>query len=209
MTPARWGAVAILVILATVAFVLGPMGGISSSEPLAVGSFVVLALTLVALIVYAADTHRIADISHERWEAELLPIPLYEFVYSERKGAVVVRLSNNSKYFVEALVRCNLRVYGEPVEIEPDFDGEAKWLLYPFQITTRTFLLDDVLGRADKNLDDMMVEKNPENRHEQLTSEFEIKFTSELGKTRSSPKRHHFFDFGELRWVVETAGELD
>ena len=55
----------------------------------------------------------------------------------------------------------------------------------------------------------MQEETSPAKRRKQLTSDLETQFTNELKKTRTSPERRHYLDFGELRWVVETAGELD
>ena len=106
------------------------------NQSLGAGTLLILAITLVVLIVYAWDTHRIANATEQKWEEERRPKLLYEMVLARqgvREGKTLFRLINPSDYFVEARVNLNFKINGEPVRYHPAYDGTEIWLVYPRQ----------------------------------------------------------------------------
>jgi hypothetical protein len=77
------------------------------------GTFAVLATTLVALVFYASDTNRLARITQSKWERDTILDATYEMVGSNDKatpGRILFRLHNPSRLIIRAKVWAEFRV---------------------------------------------------------------------------------------------------
>jgi hypothetical protein len=168
------------------------------------GQFIVLSMTLIVLIVYAWDTHRIANTTEKKWEEDLKPKLLYEMVMNPKDPSDCrFRLINTTDYLIEAKVNCNMKVYGEPVSFSGAYDGSETWLIFPHQISEGHFSIDTVLSKKGKTRSEMILSATPENQSEQLTMDLEISFKSETGREREYPLRRHYFLVKQGVWVPE------
>jgi hypothetical protein len=74
-----------------------------------IATFVVLTLTLVALVIYAADTNSIARITREQWKRQGVFDTNYKMTLGDKQkgtaGRTVFRIRNSSKCMVRAKVR--------------------------------------------------------------------------------------------------------
>lgn len=172
---------------------------------LEVGTFIVITLTLVALIIYANDTNLIASITRSRWEREsiLQTSYLMEVIPQDKndKGRTMFHIRNSSNLMLRAKVWCNFQLYGQPVEYHDDFNGMNTWYMFPQQVNLGWFELAPLLAKKEKTIEQIINETTGDNCREQLTMDLEIEFRDELGNQRKLPKRRHFFDFKEWRWI--------
>lgn len=179
---------------------------LSASQPnmVEIGTFVVLSLTLVALIWYAFDTHSIADVTRQRWMREGVLSANYGIVLSGEKGDVghtLFQIANPSNLVVRVLVNCNFRVYGQRVKAGSLYDGEEKWIVFPQQHSQGWFRVEDLLLQRGKKVEDLCRECTEDNRKKQLTMLLELEFWDEVGNNRKLPSRHHYFDFPRWSWI--------
>lgn len=178
-----------------------------SADYVQVGTLVLLAGTLVGLVIYANDTNRMTKIQEDRWEAETIPVLYYgiKLINSQDRSRWFFSLTNPSpKYFIEAWVNLNLKVYGEAVEYGDDYNGTNKWILFPNQISNGWFSIDGILGKKGKSFSQMKEKRTNDNVREQLTMDLECKLRcKETGKSRDVPRRRHYFDFKGGVWVPE------
>lgn len=191
-----------VVLLLFGAFVAGATWG--RRDLLEGGTFVVLLLTLIALIIYAFDTNTMARVTRERWKREGVLETIYEMGISDAKGAAgrtVFRIQNPSRLMVRARVACNFQVYGSPVKCSPPYDGDEIWFVFPQQLSQGWFEIDPLLRKKGKAVAAMIAEQTPGNTAEQLTMDLEIEFRDELSERRKLPSRRHYFDFGQWTWV--------
>ena len=185
---------------------------IDANYYLQVGTFIAIVLTLIALILYAYDTHSIASVTKSRWERESVLSTSYSLgLAAPSKGTdrVFFCLINQSTLVVRAKVRCNFRVYGERVDYHDDFNGKKTWYIFPQQQSQGFFELSQLLAKKGKTLNNMEKEMATANKYEQLTMDLEIELRDELGTKRVLPSRRHFFDFQEWRWVPTLTKEDD
>lgn len=195
-------------VFAIVAFVTWRALCVERSDVLAIGSFVVLALTLIVLVWYAYDTNTIARVTQERWMREGVLSTTYSIELVGEKGQAgrtLFRIHNPSTLIVRARVACNLLVYGQPVSAGNLYDGKDIWLLFPQQTSQGWFEIESLLQKKGKSVATMIGECNPENRKEQLTMTLELEFWDELGARRKLPPRHHYFDFDSWLWIPQLA----
>lgn len=203
-----------LVLIVVVIFVFSFVDG--SGHTLERGTFLVLSLTLLALLRYAFDTYTMAAIAKEQWEEQSFLDAFYDmrlggpkpgYVIYNRAGTdrVMFSLINNTKAFVSARVYLNIRIYNVPVDFDDKFNGKRSWLLFPRQRNTEWFELESVLNKQGKTINGIIDERTESNRKDQLTMDLRIEFWSdELNRTRNFPERRHFFDFGEQwTWIPE------
>lgn len=168
------------------------------------GQFIVFAFTLIVLIIYAYDTHRIANATEQKWEEELKPKLSYEmFMNTMDEDDVIFRLTNSTDYFIEVIVNCNLKVYGEDVSYPGAYDGSEKWRVFPHQISQGHFSIESVLSKKGKSRQEMAAESTTENETVQMTMDLEIQFENETGRKREYPPRRHYFVFSKGVWVPE------
>ena len=175
-----------------------------TSQLLGVANLIILAITVIALLVYAYDTHTIATVSKKQWERSSILGATYEMQPIQTDSGDVrtmFRLHNPSTLLVKAKVRCNFWIYGEPVDSNPDFNGENTWYAFPQQISQGWFDIGPLLAKKGKTIQTIIGEKKPENRAHQLTMDLEIYFRDEEGNNRSLPLRQHFFDFADTLWI--------
>jgi hypothetical protein len=116
-------------------------------------------------------------------------------------GRTLFRLHNPSTLLVRATVACNFRVYGEPVDAGPAYDGKDAWLLFPHQVSQGWFEVETVVQAKGKSVATMIAERTPSNATNQLTMALELKFSDELGSERKLPPRRHYFDFDRWAWI--------
>jgi len=175
---------------------------------LALGSFVILALTLVVLVVYAYDTNSIADLARQRWLREGVLGTTYNIQLIGTKGdagRTLVQLANSSALVVRAKVSLNARVYGDAVSAGPLYDGQEVWLLFPQQSIQGWFEVESLLQMKGKTAASMIAERTSANHAKQLTMMLELEFWDELGVRRKLPPRHHYFDFDRWLWIPHIA----
>ena len=167
------------------------------------GTFVVLGVTLIALVVYAYDTHRMARIQEDRWEKDLIPILHYTMVARDSQDhSWWFGLINPSKYFIEARVNLNLKIYGDTVVYSSAYDGTNRWIVYPAQTSRGWFSVDQILNKKGLTFSEMVRQRTDANVTTQLTMDLEYNYEcKETGKSRENPARHHYFDFQEKVWV--------
>jgi hypothetical protein len=173
-------------------------------DVLALGNFVMLTLTLVVLVWYAYDTNSIARVTKERWMREGVLSLIYSMELIGKKGdagRTLFRIHNPSTLVVRATVKCNFRIYGDPVKYAPAYDGEEVWLVFPQQVSQGWFEIQSLLQRKGKTVAAMIEESTPVNRENQLTMLLELEFRDELDSTRRLPSRRHYFDFGRWAWI--------
>lgn len=169
-------------------------------------TLIILAITMITLFIYAYDTHTIATVSQKQWERSSILGTTYEMDAIKAESGDVhtrFRIHNPSTLLVKAKVRCNFRIYDEPVDCSPDYNGENTWYVFPQQINHGWFALNSIITKRGKTVQTMRTEMTPENRGNQLTMDLEIYFCDEEGNKRSLPSRRHFFDFAEFRWIPE------
>ena len=84
------------------------VGSSAKRDLLDVGTFIVLALTLVALTIYAYDTNSMARVARARWAREGVLATTYEMEETGLRGqtaTTVFRIRNTSQLLVRARVR--------------------------------------------------------------------------------------------------------
>lgn len=173
---------------------------------ISLGSFIVLALTLIALIFYAFDTNTIARITKLKWEQESVLSATYTiemYTGTVNSDKVLFRLTNPSKTFIKAKVNCNFKINGKSVNFSKPYSGEEIWILFPHQVSQGWFRISDILKLDNKTIENMKTEYQDNNRSTQLTMDLEIEFRDEFGQKRSLPKRRHFFEFKNWLWIPE------
>jgi hypothetical protein len=177
-----------------------------TKDALALGNFVMLALTLIVLVWYAYDTNSIARVTRERWTRESVPSTTYSMQLVGDKGEVgrtLFRIHNLSTVEVRATVACNFQVYGELVSAGPAYDGADTWLVFPQQTVQGWFEIESLLQKKGRSVVAMMAESTPVNRKSQLTMLLELTFWDEFGVRRRLPMRPHYFDFDRWAWIPQ------
>jgi|OpeIllAssembly_1097287.scaffolds.fasta_scaffold65462_1 hypothetical protein len=183
-----------------------------NTTALDLGSFLVLALTLVVLVWYAYDTNSIARVTRDRWIREGVLTTTYSMELIGKKGDVgrtLVRIHNPSTLVVRAKVNFNFRVYGESVDSKTLYDSKELWLVFPQQTSQGWFEIETLLQQKGKSVASMMAECGPANREQQLTARLELEFSDELGGIRKLPPRSHYFDFARWAWIPRLAAGDD
>jgi hypothetical protein len=178
----------------------------TGAEAVNVGTFLILALTLVTLIWYGYDTNTIARVTQERWSREGVLSTGYSIeLVGEKgdKGHTVFRLHNPSQLVVKTKVNCNFQMYGTPIEAGNLYDGKEAWVLFPQQMSQGWFEIQSLLAKKGKNVGQMIAESAPSNRKEQFTMDLQLDFSDELGATRRLPTRRHYFDFERWQWIPQ------
>ncbi|MEW6614038.1 MAG: hypothetical protein AB1401_00985 [Thermodesulfobacteriota bacterium] len=179
----------------------------SNMDILDVGTFIVITLTLVALIIYANDTNLIASITRSRWERESILQAYYmmEVLTQDKsdKGRTMFRIGNPSSLILRAKVWCNFQLYGQSVGYHDDFNGKKTWYMFPQQVNQGWFEIAPLLDKKGKTMGQIIEEATDDNYREQLTMDLQIEFRDELGNQRKLPKRRHFFDFKEWQWIPQ------
>jgi hypothetical protein len=197
-------AISTVAIMALVAWCAWP-----PKDIVALGTFVVLALTLIVLVWYAYDTNSIARVTGERWLREGLLSTGYSMNITDEKGEAgrtVFQLQNQSALVVRARAACNFRIYGEPIKAtDPLYDGENVWLLFPQQFSQGWFEVALLLQAKGKTVPAMITERTAANSQNQLTMMLELEFWDELGERRKLPARRHYFDFDRWAWIPKLA----
>jgi hypothetical protein len=173
-------------------------------DALALANFIILALTLIVLVWYAYDTNSIARVTRDRWKREGVLSTMYSMELVGNKGQAgktMFRIHNQSVLVVRATVACNFRVYGEPIEAGPAYDGEKAWLAFPQQMIQGWFEIESLLQKKGKSVAAMIKESTPVNRKDQFTMLLQVEFWDELGTRRKLPARSHYFDFDQWAWI--------
>jgi hypothetical protein len=172
---------------------------------LSIATFVVLTLTLIALMIYAYDTNLIVSMARVRWERENILESYYSMTIIPKKendrGRTMFLIGNPSTLMLRAKVWCHLQLYGQPVEIGDDYNGQNTWYIFPQQISQGWFEIADILVKKGKTIDEIINETTEANYGNQLTMDLEIEFRNELDIRRRLPMRRHYFDFKEWQWI--------
>ena len=169
------------------------------------GTFMVLTITLVALICYAYDTNRMTNIAQLKWEQEnILKATYYMEGTNDKGGAgrILFGINNSqSTLMLRAKIKCNFKVYNVPVEYSDDFNGVDTWYVFPQQISQGWYEIEPMLKKNGKTIEDMCQEYSENNRKQQLTMDLEIVFRDELKKERILALRRHYFAFNDWKWI--------
>ncbi|HUH66359.1 MAG TPA: hypothetical protein VLZ07_07995 [Syntrophales bacterium] len=180
---------------------------------MSIATFVVLTLTLIALIIYAYDTNLIAYLARERWERENILQSYYSMtVLPERendRGRTQFNIGNPSTLLLRAKVWCNLQLYGQKVETGDDYNGGNTWYIFPQEIQQNWFEIADILAEKGKTLETVRSERTESNYNKQLTMDLEIEFRNELNIQRKLPCRRNYFDFKNWQWVPQLTKKDD
>jgi hypothetical protein len=195
-----------VIILIIIVFVTWIALFLKDSTIVAIGTFVVLSLTLIVLTWYAYDTNSIAKVTQERWMREGVLSTTYSTELLGTKGdngRTLFRIINPSSLIVRAKVNCNFKIYGEPVSAGSAYDGSETWLLFPQQMSQGWFEIESILQKKGKSVAIMTTEHVQENTKEQLTMMLSLEFWDELGARRELPQRLHYFDFNQWVWIPE------
>lgn len=174
------------------------------TDVVAIGSFIVLTLTLLVLVWYAYDTNSIARITADRWTREGVLGAVYSLELVGSRGDVgrtLVRIHNPSTLVVRARLNCNFEVYGRRVSAGALYDGTHRWVVFPQQLSQGWFEIDLLLHQQGTNVTSVMTETTSANRETQLTMNLSIDFEDELGAVRKLPSRLHYFDFERWAWI--------
>ena len=176
---------------------------------------VALTLTLIAVAIYAYDTHSIASIMKEQLRHD----NVYNVTYSMRildreipeakKGRTMFAIHNQTSLVIRAKVFCNLKIYGQPADCKGAFDGREVWYAFPQQISQGWFDIDDVLEKYGTSIDKMISESSEGNRDTQFTMDLEMTFRDELENIRQLPARRHYFVFKDWLWIPVITKEDD
>lgn len=174
-------------------------------------SMLILAITLIAIIIYVHDTNRIA-------QANLLNTsPTVSCrIHSGKKYFNMNRCSsdeekelffdtrviitNHSRFGTIAHVNLNLKINGEPVEYHPMYSGKKPWPLDPFGLLNGHFYIGDILKMANMSIEKMKEERTDENARTQLTMDVEVENEGFLEYKIKNPTQHWSFDFQKDLW---------
>jgi hypothetical protein len=178
----------------------------TAKEWVDLGTFVVLSLTLIAVIQYGYDTNQMTRITIERWQRDSVLATAYEMQLAQASqkgdaGRTMFTLINHSTLVVRAKANMNLRVYGQAVQAGDPYDGKAVWMLYPLQSSSGWFEIQSLLKQQGKTVEQMIAEYADNNQAKQLTMLLELEFWDELGARRTLPPREHYFDFNRWKWI--------
>jgi hypothetical protein len=199
--------VIIIVMLTVAAYVSYCSAYIFDESMLNIATFVVLTLTLVALIIYAYDTNLIASMARARWEREHILESYYSMTLVPRKdndrGRTIFLIGNPSTLMLRAKVWCHLQLNGESVEIDDDYNGQNTWYIFPQQISQGWFEIADILAKKGKTIESMTIEASEADHSKQLTMDLEIEFRNELDIRRRLPLRRHCFDCKDWQWIPD------
>jgi hypothetical protein len=205
--------VIIIVMLAVAAYVSYCSAYVFDESILSIATFVVLTLTLIALIIYAYDTNLIASMARARWEREHILESYYSMTIVPRKdndrGRTIFLVGNPSTLMFRAKVWCNLQLYGQPVEINDDYNGQNTWYIFPQQISQGWFEIADILAKKGKTIEEIINETTEANYGKQLTMDLEIEFRNELEIRRRLPLRRNYFDFKDWQWIPDLSKKDD
>lgn len=193
-------------ILIIAAFVTWRAYCFNDSTILAIGTFLVLSLTLIVLIWYAYDTNSIAKVTRERWSREGVLSTTYSMELNSTKGdrgQTLFKMINPSTLVVHAKVNCNFKIYGQSVSAGGAYDGSENWLLFPQQTSIGWFEIESLLQKKGKSVATMITEHSLENAKEQLTMVLSLEFWDELDVKRRLPQRFHHFDFDRWAWIPQ------
>ncbi|MBW8039595.1 MAG: hypothetical protein FVQ85_06305 [Planctomycetes bacterium] len=178
--------------------------GETEKDILEIGTFVVLTLTLIALIFYAYYTNQLASIAQARWERENVLNATYEMAGTDdigRAGRTLFRITNRSPFIIRAKIWCEFKIYDSPVEVKDEFNGTNIWLVFPQQMSQGWFEIAPLLAQKGKTVQQMKEEYASDNRTTQLTMDLTIEFRDEIGNRKRLPTRRHYFAFNDWRWI--------
>ena len=205
--------VIIVVMLLVAAYVSYCSAYVFDENILSIATFVILTLTLIALIIYAYDTNLIASMARARWERENILQSYYSMAIVPKddndRGRTLFLIGNPSTLMLRAKVWCHLQLYGQSVEIGDDYNGQNTWYIFPQQISQGWFEISDILAKKGKTIEAMIDEVTDANDSKQLTMDLEIEFRNELEIQRRLPLRRHYFDFKDWQWIPHLSKKDD
>lgn len=194
----------IVIVLILIAIILLHFSYPCSSY-LNIGTFIILTLTLIAVMIYAYDTKILVNISKLKWEKESISGVTYEMgmlrVNDHRTNNTYFSIVNPTTSFIQAKVNCHFKIYNSDAEGIAPYNGREIWVVFPQQTSQGWFSLVDLLAEKHKSIQDMQSERNDENIESQLTMDLEIEFRDERGQKRVYPQRRHYFDFNRWKWI--------
>lgn len=173
----------------------------------------VLAITLIAVLIYAEYTHRIAEANLIIASPTVsLDIQSGKHYYkspnlsNEQLYETRVIVKNLSRYPVEAYVNLNLRSMEKPVSMADIYCGKKPWVLNPLKRMNGQFNIGDVRGGVGIDVNKMKREKTQENVRTQLTMTIEVQNAGVYRRLIKYPVRHWHFDFQRDEWYNEDFG---
>jgi hypothetical protein len=197
-------AIFILLIVLSSGFVIIASINSCTVKILDIGTFVVIALTLVVLMIYAYDTNRMASITQSVWQRESVLNTTYTMEGINDVGGagrILFQIHNPSTLIIRAKVWCEFKVYGSRVISTDDLNGNNTWICFPNQMSQGWYEIASLIAQQGKTVQQMIAEYNDNNRSRQLTLECTVEFRDELGNRRRLPTRRSYFAFNDWRWI--------
>jgi hypothetical protein len=171
---------------------------------LKIGTFIILTLTFIFLAIYTSDTHRLAQLTQERWERESILLATYAMAVTDNKGdkgRTGFLIRNPSNLILRAKVSCNFKVYNTPVDCDDAYNGKNIWNILPANTNQGWFEIESLLRKVGKTVQQMINEYSEENRDNQLTVDLKMEFRDESGNKRILPSMKYYFAFNDWKWI--------
>ena len=163
------------------------------------GTFIILSLTLVAVVWYTYFTRLLAT-----KKDEVTVVATIHYVPEARDLRVFVK--NPTNRYAKTRIWVNVKVYGEDTDLGPEYSGQTIWHLTPqFEIDGH-FSLDNPLRQAGKSFDAMVTEACEEDVTKQLQLRLKVEWEDEDGEVGKLPERCWYFDFRKNSFVYSSRG---
>jgi len=158
-----------------------------------IASIFVLALTGGALIAYAWDTHRIAEMTKTQLMESQKPKVGIQLVAGPTASDIILNtiVKNMSNAFCQVWTKFDIRVYGKRISHSARYDGEEPWNLLPNAEIQGWFSIFAILRKAGKDptvvLPDNMVKE-----HEKLSITVTLRAKGTPGGEVEYPQLHWY-----------------
>ncbi|MCJ7458448.1 MAG: hypothetical protein MUP17_05605 [candidate division Zixibacteria bacterium] len=163
------------------------------------GTFVILSLTLLAVIWYTYFTYQLA-VKKEQ------PVVVAGIHYIPEAKDVRIGVENPTNRYAGTRVWVQTQVYGQNTDLGPDYSGQTIWHLTPQFSIEGHFPLEKPLLQIGKNFNTMVNEANDENANRQLRLSLKVEWKDEEGNIGKYPEHFWYFDFRGNGFVYQVGG---
>lgn len=150
----------LLIAVGTVLIVCAAIAIICPERANAVNA-VAVSLTGVAILIYINDTRRIAAATEATMQSAGRPRISLALAVEAHQNDIMARpsVTNKSGFFCEVRTEFRFRIYGQMVSLEGHYNGETPWAVMPETTNYGVFSVAQLLGKAGKNLQQVMMDK--------------------------------------------------
>lgn len=171
------------------------------SNPIATGTFVILGVTLIVIMIYAYDTNRLANLQQNIY---LTPNVIHQIdliEVNEKNINVGLDLINFSNFYVSALTFVQLKCFEQELFIPNEiYYGKSAWNLPPnLKVHGHFTVNDDFLKPANINVDEL---RKAADDPKALSLNIKINCKSIHGIELSIPETKYFYSFKRKTWVL-------